>query len=367
MESNDELDAAKSEEFANSMLGMLNQGALAVMVSLGHRAGLFDAMDGVPPATSEEVAARASLHERYVREWLGAMVTGGIVEYDAASRRYRLPPEHAAWLGRAATPNCLATFAQYIPLMGTVEEDVLHCFRNGGGVPYERYRRFHEVMAEDSGQTVVAALEAHILPLAPGLSDRLHRGIDVLDVGCGSGRAINKLAESYPASRFRGYDLSAAAIATARREAAEAGLRNVTFEARDCTDLGESGSYDLICTFDAIHDQKEPERVLASIHEALRPDGLYLMQDIKASSELHENLDHPLAPFLYTVSTMHCMSVSLAQGGKGLGTMWGRQTATRMLREAGFREVEIREVPHDPQNDYYLCRKDPSLTPPPQP
>jgi len=352
-------DQKKSEAFAEGFLRMLNHGALGVMVSLGHRSGLFDALENRPPATSEEIASRAGLDERYVREWLGAMVTGRIVEYESRTGRYSLPPEHAAWLTRSASPNCLAAYSQYLGVMGSVEDDILRCFRDGGGLPYEKFPRFHEVMAEDSGQSVVAALEEHILPLVPVLVERLREGVDVLDVGCGSGRAINKLAGLFPASRFRGYDFSEEAIAQARRGAEEAGLDNVTFQVRDCTHLGETAAYDVIFTFDAVHDQKEPGKVLAGISEALRTDGLYLMQDIKASSHLHENLDHPLAPFLYTVSTMHCMTVSLAQGGEGLGTMWGRQTATRMLNEAGFCSVEIRELEHDPQNEYYVCRKTP--------
>jgi 2-polyprenyl-3-methyl-5-hydroxy-6-metoxy-1,4-benzoquinol methylase len=351
------IDEKKSEAFGDRFLGMLNDGALSMMVSLGHRTGLFDVLDGRPPATSEEIAARAGLDERYVREWLGAMVTGRIAEYDPLTRRYVLPAEHAAWLARSASPSCLAAYSQYIGVMGCVEDDILHCFRNGGGVPYERFPRFHEVMAEDSGQSVVAALEQHVLPLVPGLADQLRSGADVLDVGCGSGRALNKLAKLFPASRFRGYDFSEEAIASGRREAEQARLDNVTFEVRDCTHLNEGNAYDVIFTFDAIHDQKEPAKVLAGISKALRSGGLYLMQDIKASSHLHENLDHPLAPFLYTVSTMHCMTVSLAQGGKGLGTMWGRQTATNMLKEVGFRNIEIKELEHDPQNDYYICRK----------
>jgi 2-polyprenyl-3-methyl-5-hydroxy-6-metoxy-1,4-benzoquinol methylase len=349
-------DADKAETFAENVLQTLNRGALALMISLGHRAELFDAMAEMPPTGSEGIARRARLDERYVREWLGAMVTGGIVDYEPVSGRYSLPPEHAAWLTRAASPNCLAVYSQYVGLLGSVEDDILGCFRNGGGVPYEKFHRFHEVMAEDSGQTVVAALEEHLLPLANGLTDKLREGIDVLDVGCGSGRALRKLAGKFPASRFRGYDISEEAVAEARRAAGEAGLDNVTFEVRDCTDLGERDAYDVIATFDAVHDQKDPAAVLAGIARALRPDGLYFMQDIKASSHLHENVDHPLAPFLYTVSTMHCMTVSLSAGGAGLGTMWGRQTALRMLEEAGFGDVEIHELEHDPQNDYYLCR-----------
>ncbi len=186
----EQLDQARAEAFADKMLGMLNSGALALMTSVGHRTGLFDAMAAAPASTSAQIAALAGLNERYVREWLGAMVTGGVVEHDPANGEYLLPGEHAASLTRAAAPDNIAAFAQYIAVLGGVEDRIVECFSNGGGVPYSSYPRFHEVMAEDSGQTVVAALNDAILPLAPGLVESLTRGIDVLDVGCGSGGAL---------------------------------------------------------------------------------------------------------------------------------------------------------------------------------
>jgi 2-polyprenyl-3-methyl-5-hydroxy-6-metoxy-1,4-benzoquinol methylase len=212
-------------------------------------------------------------------------------------------------------------------------------------------------MAEDSGQTVISALMDHILPLVPGLVARLEDGIDILDVGCGSGRALNLMARRFPNSRFLGYDFSEEAIARAQAEAAEHGTTNVRFEVRDAAALGEKERYDLITTFDAIHDQAEPATVLEGIANALRADGVYLMQDIAGSSYVHKNMDHPLGPFMYTVSTMHCMTVSLAQGGEGLGTMWGEEKASEMLEEAGFGQVEVRQLPHDFQNSYYIAKK----------
>ncbi|MEW8550975.1 MAG: transcriptional regulator, partial [Candidatus Thiodiazotropha endolucinida] len=169
--------------FAEELLQILNHGAIALMISIGHRTGLFDTMARIPPSDSQGIAESAGLNERYVREWLGAMVTAAIVIYDADSGCYTLPPAHAGLLTRDASPDNVAVFAQYIPLLGQVEEEVIDCFYNGGGVPYERYTRFHEVMAEDSGQTVVSALFEHILPLIDGHLSRLERGIDVLDVG----------------------------------------------------------------------------------------------------------------------------------------------------------------------------------------
>jgi ubiquinone/menaquinone biosynthesis C-methylase UbiE len=355
-----DFNSQKAEAFAGDFLTTLNHGALCLMTSIGHRTGLFDVLSRMPPATSQEIAARAGLNERYVREWLGAMVTARVIEIDPATNRYTLPKEHAAALTRAAGADNLAAFAQYISLLGNVEDDILECFRTGGGVPYSRYPRFHAVMSEDSGQSVMASLESHVIPLVPGLHDRLQAGIRVLDVGCGWGRIITRLAELYPKSTFVGLDLSEDAIAHARLAAAEKGLRNIEFVAADATDFdqrAEPESFDFITTFDAVHDQAQPLNVLKGIYRALRPDGTYLMQDIKGSSHVHNNLNHPLGTFLYTISCMHCMTVSLAQGGEGLGAMWGEEKTREYLTRAGFRSVEKRELAHDIQNNWYLVCK----------
>ncbi|MGH9391399.1 MAG: transcriptional regulator, partial [Vicinamibacteria bacterium] len=149
-------DRAKAEAFAGKFLSTLNHGALCLMTSIGHRTGLFDALRELPPSTPEEVASRAGLSGRYVREWLGAMVTGGVIELDPATGKYRLPPEHAAFLTRDAGSDNMAVFAQYIGVLGTVEDEIVECFAHGGGVPYSSYGRFHAVMAEQSDQTVLA-------------------------------------------------------------------------------------------------------------------------------------------------------------------------------------------------------------------
>ena len=353
-------DIDATNAFADQLLGMLNQGSLALMVSIGHRTGLFDALSELPPSDSTGIAAQSGLDERYVREWLGAMVTGGVVDYDPATGRYRLPEYRSALLTRAATPDNMAVFAQYIGLLGQVEDRVVACFRDGGGVPYEHYPRFHEVMAEDSGQTVLGALDKHILPLVPGLTDRLERGIRVLDVGCGRGRALLHLAARFPRSQFTGYDLSESALQQAREQAAARALNNVAFECRDLTgfdDAAETAAFDLVTAFDAIHDQAAPQPVLDGIQRCLKPSGTFLMQDIRASSQLENILDHPLGPLLCTIPTMHCMTVSLAQGGAGLRTMWGEELARQMLHEAGFTCVEVHQLAHDVQNSFYVIHK----------
>jgi ubiquinone/menaquinone biosynthesis C-methylase UbiE len=351
------IDEAAAEEFAGRMIGVLSDSALALMISIGHQVGLFDTLGRLPPATSQEIADAAGLDERYVREWLGAMTTGRIVTYAADTRRYTLPAEHAASLVRDAGPENLSHVMQFISLLAGVEQQVVDCFRQGGGVPYQAFERFHALMAEDSATVHDAALVDGILPLVPGAIDRLTAGIDVADVGCGQGHAINLMAKAFPASRFTGFDFSEAAIAAARQEAEELGLPNARFEVCDVAALDVPAQFDLVTAFDAIHDQAHPGQVLANIAKALRPGGTFLMVDIKASSNLEDNMELPWAPFLYTASTLHCMTVSLALDGDGLGTAWGNQTAVRMLGEAGFAHVEVKEVESDPMNLYYIATR----------
>jgi len=346
-------------QFAKRMLAMTNEAALALMVSVGHRTGLFDAMAGMPAGTSAEIASAAGLDERYVREWLAAMTTGRITEHDGEAGTYSLPAAHAAWLTRAAGMQNMATAMQYIGLLALVEDQIVDCFRNGGGVPYSAYPKFQEIRAEESRAEQDASLIGKTLPLVPGLTARLEDGIDVADIGCGSGYAVNLMAATFPRSRFTGFDFSGPGIAAARAEAERGGLANARFTERDAARLGETARFDLITTFDAIHDQARPDLVLAGIAAALRPGGTYLCVDTGASSRLADNLSHPLAPFLYTVSAMHCMTVSLADGGMGLGAMWGEQTARRMLAEAGFTSVESHRVDGDIVDVYLVATKEP--------
>jgi 2-polyprenyl-3-methyl-5-hydroxy-6-metoxy-1,4-benzoquinol methylase len=352
------VDQAKSEAFAGRLMEMINAAGTAMMISIGHRTGLFDVMSRMESAESAAIAERSGLSERYVREWLGAMTTAAIVEHDPAAGTYRLPAEHAAWLTRAAAPNNVGVYMQYIGVLGAAEDEVVQAFRHGKGVPYSSYTRFHEVMAEDSGQAVAGTLEEHLLPLVPGLRERLEQGIQVLDVGCGAGRTMVKMATLFPRSRFTGVDIAEEALERGRQEAAAAGLTNVRLVTGDAAELTEVERYDLITAFDAIHDQPRPAKVLENIRRALKPDGVYLMQDIKAHSAHHQNIGHPLGPFIYTVSCMHCMSVSLAAGGPGLGAAWGRELAEQMLHEAGFTTIQVNELAHDPTNYWYVVRKD---------
>lgn len=346
-----------TEEFTERIVATLDGASLTILVSIGHQTGLLDTMAGLAPATSAQIAEAAGLNERYVREWLGGMTAGRVVEYDPGTAAYSLPAHRAGVLTRAAGPQNLAVVAQFLPLLGEVEQKIIGCFRAGGGLPYSEYPRFHKLMAEESGAVFDASLVDVVLPLVDGLPERLRAGADVADFACGSGHAINVMAQAFPASRFTGIDFSEQAIATGIREAAERGLANAAFESHDLPELDKAECYDVITVFDAIHDQAQPARVLENIHRALRPGGVLLMADIKASSRLEDNVGAPMSTYLYTTSLMHCMTVSLALDGAGLGTAWGTQLAVAMLGDAGFDDVRVAEIEADPINNYYIARK----------
>jgi SAM-dependent methyltransferase len=349
-------DHEQAEAFLGRVASIIDAAAIANMISIGHRLALFDTMAQMPPAGSREIAAKAGLSERYVREWLAVMTVGRIVTYDPLAATYHLPDAHAASLTRRGELGNMAVYGQFASLLGAVQDRVLECFRTGEGLHYHDYPDFHAIMAEDSGQTVTARLFDAILPLAHGMLDRLEAGIEVMDAGCGRGSALIAMAERFPRSRFLGYDLCKDAIAHADAEAAARGLDNIRFEARDLTGYDEMSRFDLITTFDAVHDQKDPEGLLAALRRALRPNGIYLMQDIGGSARLENNMEFPMAALLYAISTTHCTPVSLGQGGEGLGTMWGWETAQDMLRRVGFRSVERDVLAHDPMNVWFVSR-----------
>ena len=349
-------DHDKADAFAERFSGALNDAALVVMTSLGHRAGLLDGLAVNPGLTSVALAERIGVSERYLREWLGVMVTSGVVDYDPVSKSYTLPPEHGAFLTRAASPDNMAVTTQFISLAATIEDKLLERFGSGEGLCYHDFDRFHAVMAEDSAQLVVANLESAILPIVPGLIEILDQGIEVADFGCGAGRAMLRLARAFPNSRFHGFDLCEDAFAGTAAEAAADGLANLRFHAIDLSSAASVGAFDLVTAFDAVHDQADPKGFLRLVRRSLKPGGVFLMQDIGGSRDLEKNIGHPFAPLLFMISSMHCMPVSLGQGGPGLGAMWGVETAQDYLAETGFASVETHRLPHDQLNAYFVAR-----------
>ncbi len=354
-----DLDQGRVEAFTQALMGHYTGAFVTLMVDLGDRTGLWSAL-ARGPATSEELAARAGLVERYVREWLGAVASAGIVDYDAPSAVYALRPEHAACLSGDGALN-LAPVSVMAGHLAAFLAPVAQAFREGGGVPYERYRpEFTDVMDGLNRRVFDELLVEGILPLAGDLAGVLEAGTRVADVGCGTGHSTNLLARAFPASAFVGYDLAEDALDRGRVEAAAYGLGNVSFVRGDAARLPAIPPVGAAFAFDAIHDQVDPAGVLGCIHAALEPGGTFVMVDVRASSRLEANLANPMAPIVYATSTLHCLTVSLAGGGAGLGTAWGEELACRMLVEAGFGAVEVYEAPGDPLNSVYVARRLPA-------
>jgi ubiquinone/menaquinone biosynthesis C-methylase UbiE len=358
----------KNREFSKRMATILNCGALNLAMAIGYRTRLFDVMDGFEgPQTASVIAEAAELNDRYVREWLGVMVTGGIVELSRSASGddlFHLPREHGDLITRRAGNSNLGVYTQEIPLLTACAIDpVLEGFRTGGGVPYGHYPKFYEFMAELASAKHRAVLVEKFLPSVLGgqLIKRLKRGIRVCDVGCAEGVAVMLMAEAFPSSTFVGMDISEGSIVKARIEASNKGLENVSFLNLDAAFLQGAedllNSFDYVTAFDAIHDQTRPLDALINVHSLLKQGGLFSMVDIAASSSLAGNRNHPMGPFLYAVSLMHCMPVGLVDNGAGLGMMWGREAAVEMLNQAGFGTVQVLAIPEDPFNVHFLCKK----------
>jgi len=350
------------------MIDILNHGALNLAVGIGYRMELFDVMDAFEtPETVENIARQAGLNSRYVKEWLGVMCTGGIVTLtirEDGSAVYFLPRSHGDVLARRSGNNNLGVYAQEIPILTLCAIDqVLQGFRTGEGVPYADYPKFQAFMTELANAKHRQVLIHRFLPTVDGgrLTARLEKGIRVCDLGCGEGVALNLMAAAYPESQFTGIDMDPEVIAVARDAAMTARLENVRFLNRDAATLGNGdefeNAFDYITAFDAIHDQREPLAALEGILRMLAPGGCFSMIDIDSRTAHHDNMDHPMGPFLYTVSLMHCMPVGLFNKGAGLGMMWGREQAADLLTRAGFDSIAIVEMPHDPFNVHYFCRK----------
>ncbi len=356
------------EAFLKKMIDILNYGALNLAMAIGYRTGLYDALDAFDhPETLSNMAEKSGLNPRYVKEWLGVMVTGGIVEMsrgEDGESRFHLPKAHGDIIARRAGDSNLGVYTQEIPILTASAMDVVvERFHTGQGVDYGHYPRFQAFMSELADAKHRQVLIEKFLPsvgdgrLVQGLTD----GIRVCDLGCGEGTALLLMAEAFPASRFTGIDLSEGAIREARRSSQHRGLANVEFVIADAVKLKEctgfKGVFDYVTAFDAIHDQTRPLEALNGIYYILADGGAFSMVDIAAGTSLADNLSHPMGPFLYTVSLMHCMPVGLVDGGTGLGMMWGREMAVEMLGQAGFKHVEVVEMPHDPFNLHFYCRK----------
>jgi 2-polyprenyl-3-methyl-5-hydroxy-6-metoxy-1,4-benzoquinol methylase len=349
-----DVDAAAVEEFAAKLVETITGGLLTSLIDIGRRTQLFE-LATAGPATSAELAERGGLQERYVREWLAAMATAGIFEYDAENRRFWLPVEHAAVLTGDTYDN-LSPVAYLVSVITRQGDAVAKCFTEGGGVPWAAYLpEMHDVMDVLWQPMYRDLLVQQILPLAPGLVEKLESGTRVADVACGSGNGTLVMARRFPRSTFVGYDQDAAAVAVARSRAR--GLTNVSFEVADAATLTADRPFGVAFVFTAVHDQARPLEVLTSIWSLLEPGGTLLMNEPCISSNLEDNIDNPIATMTYSISLLHCMTVSLAEGGAGLGTGWGEQVALALLSDAGFGPVDVHDAPGDPGNAIFVTHR----------
>lgn len=347
------IDQTKVKEFAGRLLNVYTGSALTQLIELGTRTGLFEsAAEG---GTSEDIAQRAGLNERYVREWLGSMTTSGIVTYDAPSKTYSLPAEHALLL-RKDSPRTLAPMSTLLDTLVRHLPRLAECFRDGGGVPESAFWPDFSIALDDIYRPIYdAQLVDGMLGLDPRIIDSLDRGIRVADVGCGTGYVVNLLAKRFPRSEFIGFDSSAESVATAIEECRAFGSRNVHFEVLNVAELPVEPGFDLITAFDVIHDLADPHGTLRRIAAALRPSGVFFLYELKFSSHVEKNMGNPFAALYYGISVLHCMTVSLAEGGAGLGIVWGIEKAKEALTGAGFQDISVHDAPR-PQNCVYVCR-----------
>jgi 2-polyprenyl-3-methyl-5-hydroxy-6-metoxy-1,4-benzoquinol methylase len=347
-----------ADVYAGRVARTLNSGFITMMISVGHRTSLFDVMAALPPATSHEIATAAGLTERYVREWLAAMTSAHIVHYDARTATYFLPIEYAAVLARGAGANSLAPMAEMLSLLASTEDLVVAGFFGGGGVVHQAYDRLREMMSAQKRALIDESYIDALLRLMPGMRGRLEKGAAVLDVGCGDGALITAMAREFPRSQFRGYDIARAAIQRAIEQREEAGVDNVQFKAGDALHIDEPRRYDLVLALESLHEQSFPTAVLRNIAAALHHDGVFLMQETAASSHLARNVDHPFAPMLYALSCMQAVPVAMGdERGEALGRMWGQERASRMLSEAGFRNLRFETLNVDPLSYYCVAMK----------
>ncbi|MBU1056493.1 MAG: class I SAM-dependent methyltransferase [Proteobacteria bacterium] len=354
-------------DFSKTMNDILNYGALNLAMGIGYKNEIFDILEDLgKPVTIAQIAFASNLNERYLKEWLGIMVTGKIIELSHTKDgvdQYYLPPEHASFLTRKSGSNNLGVYTQEIPLLTSCAMDSVNKgFKTGGGIPFSQYPDFQQFMTELSNAKHNEVLIQYFLPSVDKgkLVERLKSGISVCDLGCGQGVALHLMAKAFPESTFTGIDNHSKAINTAGAKAKQMGLLNVICVELDAAAICEKEEFmqkfDYVCAFDSIHDQSHPLKTLKSIRYMLAPGGMFSMVDIKASSNLADNMAHPMGAFLYTVSLMHCMPIGLNDNGTGLGMMWGREKAEKLLAEAGFEYIEVCEMENDSFNLHYLCK-----------
>jgi SAM-dependent methyltransferase len=347
------IDTEKQQAFLEKVVSDLAGTMATYIASVGDRLGVFKDLAVNGPANSKELASRVNLNERYAREWLRAMNSAGYLKFDSATGRFGLPPEHASVLAQEGGPVFLAGAHEQIPAMWRPLEELITAFQTGGGVSQSSYdEHFWNGMQRFTDTWFENLLLQEWLPSVPDVQAKLERGARGADVGCGRGKALLKLAEAFPKSSFTGFDVHEPVVTQAMKNAATAGLsERVSFQCLDVAN-GLPEKYDLITTFDVVHDMAEPSKALRAFHDGLAPGGTYLMLEWACPENPEENVG-PMATFMYGYSIMYCVTTSLAQGGEGLGNLGLPESKVQdMCRDAGF--TSIRKVPiSSPLNSLY--------------
>ncbi|SRR5579884_1021212 len=351
------MDDNRAAEFTGRVLADTAAAATVVLAALGDRTGLFKELAAGGPGTSGELAKRTGLCERYVREWAAGLYAAGYLTYDETQQRYELPAEHAPTLATEPGPAFFGGVHQ--ELIGAIQryDGVAAAFRTGGGV---RADELHPDVAAGTSRFTAQwhrnMLVQLWLPLVPAVEAKLRAGARVADIGCGTGQALIELARAFPAMTGVGYDVSATAVAQARQSAAAAGVADrVSYEVLDAA-AGLPESYDVITTFDVVHDAVDPLGLLRSIRDGLRQDGRYLCLEINCSERPTDNVG-PIAALLYGFSMLYCMTTSLAECGEGLGTLGLPEPVLAGLAgKAGFGQVRRIEMDNPFNSLYELAR-----------
>lgn len=350
------MDQQKAEALAFRVVADMAASFSMALGHIGDRLGLFKTLADAGPMTSEDLASKTGLNERYIREWLKAMVAAEYIDYEPETGRFVTTPEQAFVLADDASPLSAGGPLQFTAPTVLNTPRILEAFRSGGGVPYaEMGEDVAGGIARFFGPGYTNFLVSDWLPAVPGLTERLRSGIHVADVGCGWGVSTVTMAAAFPRSRFLGIDADPGSIDRARRLAAERRVRNVHWIAGPAHQLPPRPTHDLICTFDCIHDMVDPRATLRAIHAALADDGVYLWSEPNASDNPLENRN-PVGKAYACVSPLHCLTVSLAQGGAGLGTVIGEAGVRALAAEAGFTSVEKLPI-QNPFNQFFALRK----------
>ncbi|ATB34152.1 methyltransferase domain-containing protein [Melittangium boletus] len=341
------VDREKVKGFAERVISDVGASMHGALSYLGDRLGIFKAMAGAGPMTARELAEKTKLSERYLLEWLNAMVAARYVDYQRDGAKYHLPPEHAAVLANEESPAFMGGFLQVTVPVVSMAPRIGEAFRDAKGVSYADYNpEMAEVFERISAPQFKHKLVPHWIPAMPHVYEKLQAGGRVLDVGCGSGVAALTLARAFPKSQVAGIDYHQGSIDRANANAKAEGLSDrVTFSVENGTGL-PADSFDLITSFAVVHDSVDPLGLMTAARKALSPTGSYLLVEDNVSSHVEENIN-PLGRAVYSLSTLYCITVSMAYGGAALGGAMGEGKTRELAEKAGFGSCQ-RLVVDDP-------------------